>query len=122
MTDGSRAMVSFSWSSDGSQLVAYGTRQMPIQQPTRSEEAVSRLRLPGQPESLTSDLDVDFRDASISDWNGYPFGPAVWIGDDELLTVASVRGLVRLVTLDMLESGNRRYRARRRAGSGPAAS
>ncbi|MEZ4521017.1 MAG: hypothetical protein R3A46_05165 [Thermomicrobiales bacterium] len=108
LTDGSGQWSLPSWSSDGSQLVAYGTRRLDSGSP-RNE--LFRISLTGaQPESLTSDLDVDFRDASISDWNGYPFGPAVWIGDDELLTVASVRGLVRPVTLDM-ESGNLQYRA-----------
>lgn len=92
-----------SWSPDGRRIAAYGTRNLKAAHPRNEVFIVSVAG--GHIESATADLDVDFRDSSISDWNGWHLERVVWLDDERVTTVAGIRGTVPPVKVD-LSSGN----------------
>ncbi len=94
------------WSPDGSRIAAYGTRNL------RSASARNELYLidvaSGATESATAELDVDLRDSSIADWNGYGLDRPRWLNANETLCVAGVRGTVRPIIVGV-DSGAHEY-------------
>ena len=104
-----------SWSPDGRSIAAYGSTEL------RSGSARNELFLvdlaTSSVRSCTSEIDVDLRDSSISDWNGYALYPPIWIDSDHVLCVAGVRGAVTPVSIDVAD-GSIEYLAEQRGRFG----
>ena len=85
----------------GRTIAAYGTTEL------RSGSARNELFLvdlaTSSVRSCTSENDLDLRDSSISDWNGYALNPPIWIDSDHVLCVAGVRGAVTPVSIDVAD-------------------
>lgn len=91
-----------SWSPDGSRIAAVGTKNL-TSASARNELFVIDVA-DGEVHAVTGTLDIDFRDSSISDWNGYGLDKPLWLGSDELLSVAGIRGNVLPVVVDISTS------------------
>ena len=115
LTTGDGSWSQPSWSPDGRSIAAYGTREL------RSGSARNELFLVDPAgtgaQSCTAGIDVDFRDSSISDWNGYALAPPHWTDLEHVLCVAGVRGAVTPVSVN-IASRTVTYRAEKRGRYG----
>ncbi len=88
-----------SWSPDGRQLAAYGSQNL-TSAGARNELFVISIA-DRQVGSVTAHLDIDFRDSTISDWNGYGLDRVVWLDSEQLLAVAGIRGNIQPAVIDI---------------------
>ena len=87
------------WSPDGRSIASYGTRNL-TSGSARNEIFVTQVAS-GETTSSTAEVDVDFRDSSIGDWAGYSLDPPVWTDENRVVVVASVRGAVYAVEVEL---------------------
>ena len=108
LTDGDGHWSHPAWSPDGSRLAAYGTRDFKSQ--SARNEIFTIAIGSGDVRSASAKLDVDFRDSTTSDWNGWGLVKPRWLEDRSVVCVAGVAGQVRPVRVD-LEAGELSYLA-----------